>query len=148
MRTYAKAQIPQQIDRLAAFVDDELSRLEATLSAPKFIAPALGNSWANYGGGYALAGFYMDGLGRVHLKGLIKSGASAATIFTLPVGFRPEQTLLFGVLAQNNAGGYEMMRIDINAGGAVIAMGFIAGGAFGVNIWASLNGISFAAAAP
>lgn len=146
MRTYAKAQVPQQPEKLAPFLDEELSRLEATLSAPKFIAPTLGNSWANYGASYAVAGFYMDGLGRVHLKGLIKSGASAATIFTLPPGFRPEQTVIFGVLAQNNAGAYEMMRIDITSAGAVVAMGFIAGGAFGVNIWASLSGISFVAA--
>lgn len=145
MRVYAKAQVPQQIDRLAAFVDEELSRLEATLSAPKFIAPTFSNNWTNYGGGYALAGFYSDGVGRVHLRGLIKAGSGAGTIFSLPAGFRPSATLIFPVLAQNNAGAYEMMRIDVTAGGQVDSINFIAGGAYGVNVWASLSGISFAA---
>lgn len=51
--------------------------------------PAFENSWVNYGGGYATAGFYRDVLGVVHLKGLLKSGTGANAMFTLPVGYRP-----------------------------------------------------------
>lgn len=135
MRTYAKAPVPQQPERLAAFLDEELSRLEATLSAPKFIAPTLLNSWVNYGAGWAVAGFYMDGLGRVHLKGLVKSGTTTAgtTIFTLPKGYRPAESLVFVIVSNDLVG-----RVDVYPNGNVAIV-------VGSATWLSFNGISFAA---
>lgn len=53
-------------------------------------APAFENGWVNYGaGGYATAAYWKDAQNIVHLRGAVKNGTVPATIFTLPVGFRP-----------------------------------------------------------
>lgn len=65
--------------------------------------PAFQNSWVNFGGADAVAAFYKDNWKRVHIKGLVKTG-TAGTIFTLPVGYRPSETLTFAT-ASNNAYG-------------------------------------------
>lgn len=54
-------------------------------------APTLVNSWANYGSGFAVAGYKREN-GRVRFKGLIKSGTTSLPMFTLPVGYRPLET--------------------------------------------------------
>ena len=53
-----------------------------------WIAPTLGNSWANFGGGFANAAYKRVGR-TVKLRGLIKSGLDNVAIFTLPAGYRP-----------------------------------------------------------
>jgi hypothetical protein len=57
--------------------------------------PAFQNSWANFGGAHAVAGFYMQPDGWVRLKGLVASGTSTSTIFTLPEGYRPPFNAVF-----------------------------------------------------
>jgi hypothetical protein len=64
---------------------------------PTWTAPTLVNSWANTGD-YETAGFRKDGMGFVHLKGMLGSGTAAA-IFTLPVGYRPAATAVFAINA-------------------------------------------------
>ena len=72
--------------------------------------------------------------GRVWFKGTIAGGTG--TIFTLPVGFRPPENLLFLVPA--NGGG---LQITINAStGVVSALSYIAGG---TNAIVLLNGVTF-----
>lgn len=53
------------------------------------------NSWLNQGAPYGNLRFrkYLDG--RVRIAGTIKSGTSGATIFILPVGYRPSATMYF-----------------------------------------------------
>jgi hypothetical protein len=58
------------------------------LTGTAWIAATLGNGWVNVGG-YATAGYMKDPLGFVHLKGVIGTGASGTTAFTLPAGYRP-----------------------------------------------------------
>jgi hypothetical protein len=75
------------------------------LTPPTWLAPSLVNSWANYGSGNQNAGYYKDTAGTVHLRGLIKSGASLSTAFTLPSGYRPLATeTLIGATATGIAG--------------------------------------------
>lgn len=102
----------------------------------QFLAPDLVNSWADYGGGYAAAGYRMSPGSAVELRGLVKGGtvSYAATVFTLPVGYRPKERLLFATTAGGDAHG----RVDVTSDGAVIA-------AAGPNSWFSLNGIRFLA---
>lgn len=58
--------------------------------------PAFANSWTNNNPGtYSSAAFRMDAEGWVRVKGLIASGTSAQTAFTLPVGYRPRYTQRF-----------------------------------------------------
>lgn len=112
--------------------------------------PTLGTGWANLdaGGAGAYGGpqYMMDGLGFVHLRGLAKNSSattntngSNATIFTLPVGYRPSQRVRVGADFSDAFG-----EIDIMDTGAVI----IAGGSpsnVAPGAWASLNNIVFRA---
>lgn len=63
----------------------------ATTLQEAWTAPALQNSWVNYGNGYDAVGYMKDSIGFVHIKGMIKSGTTSfgTLLFTLPVGYRP-----------------------------------------------------------
>ena len=102
-------------------------------------APTLSTNWSNFGGAYQTAGYWKDNAtGMVHLTGMIKksvAGVVGETIFTLPTGYRPAASELFGI-DSNNAHG----RIDVTAAGLVQ---FQIGTA---TAWISLSGISFRAA--
>jgi hypothetical protein len=50
--------------------------------------PFLG-TWAAFGSVYQVPQFRKDPLGKVWIRGLVKAGALATAIFTLPVGYRP-----------------------------------------------------------
>lgn len=63
------------------------------------IAPAFTNSWVNYGGAFATAAYLRDRQGFVHLRGTVKSGTAASSIFTLPAGYRPAADRLFPIAA-------------------------------------------------
>ena len=105
-------------------------------SQEAWIAPTLLNSWVNYGGGYANAGYWKDSHGVVHLRGLVKSGGTASTIFTLPAGYRPAANELF-LVASGTTPTFAQIAID-TAGGVVFLNGS--------NGYVSLSGITFRAA--
>lgn len=94
--------------------------------------PAFQNSWVNFGSGFADAAFYKDPDGWVHLRGLVKNGTNQATIFTLPVGYRPANIFDSHQLAQNAAG-----QLQITTDGQVRLYNF------SNNQYAGLDGISF-----
>ena len=86
------------------------------------------NSWANTGGGAAPAGFYKDPFNTVYLRGVIDSGATANSAFTLPLGYRPEYELVF-VVFNNNGGpgpGGAEVRVTVQTNGNVVPV-FTAG---------------------
>jgi hypothetical protein len=97
-----------------------------------WIAPTMTNGWAWYGPSYNTPGYRKDGQGFVHLKGLVKDGSLSAAIFTLPVGYRPLATCLFGTITSGNVG-----RVDVSADGQVQAL------SPSVSAWVSLEGIIF-----
>lgn len=91
----------------------------------------LTNSWANYGNGHYVTGYYKDSLGWVHLKGVIQNGTIGSSAFTLPEGYRPEAIAMFPAIANGN-----IIRVDVsNADGTVKI--------YTSNTLVSLNGISF-----
>jgi hypothetical protein len=67
--------------------------------------PTFQNGWHNFGSPWSTAAFAKDSAGFVHLKGTVDGGTFGlgATIFTLPVGYRPGQDLFAPVAAQRNA---------------------------------------------
>ena len=99
-----------------------------------WIAPTFENSWANYSTDYNYAGYYRDGDGIVRLRGLVKDGTTSATIFTLPVGFRPTKRELFVAISSAT----NVSRLDVAPTGEVTHNG-------GGNGWFSLDGITFKA---
>lgn len=96
--------------------------------------PAFQNSWANIENGFALAGFYRDPIGRVHLKGVVGGGTAGTVVFTLPAAYRPPQNLAFAVAA--GIGGPALENVDVDSNGNVLTVG-------SVNNAVSLDGISF-----
>lgn len=110
------------------------------LSVEGVIYPTLVNSWVNHaisGDVWAFAGYWKDIFGVVHLQGLIKNGTSPATVFTLPVGFRPKDSQIFtGIATAGTA------RIDVTAAGLVQVAAYQATGSNG---YVSLAGITFRA---
>ena len=80
--------------------------------------PVFTNSWVNYDTStYHAAGFCKDVLGFVHVRGLIKSGASTSIAFTLPVGYRPSKQMGFAALSPSFA------QVVVSASGTVILTG-------------------------
>jgi hypothetical protein len=113
----------------------------AFTSLPASGTGSLQNDWVNYGGTFATAGYYKDSRGQVFLKGLIKNGTitTNTTLFTLPTGFRPSETLIFDCLTYDNANAkYVIGRIDIQTNGNVTIQS-------GFNFFMTLDAISFRA---
>jgi hypothetical protein len=97
--------------------------------------PAFANSWTNFGGAHAVAGFYKTPDGWIRLKGLVSSGTSTSTMFTLPDGYRPPFNAVFTSVSNNTQC---VIQID-TSGNVSKPIG-------GSNTHASLNGITFPAA--
>lgn len=102
-------------------------------------APAFQNSWANYDAAtFNSCAYRKDAMGYVHLRGLVKTGASATTIFTLPVGYRPARQQLVSTVAYTT--GMILGRIDIFPNGNVGGAGSVTG-----NTYTTLDNITFLA---
>jgi hypothetical protein len=130
----------QGIERGLADIALALSGAKYNLTIPDggWIAPTLLNSWANYGEGYNVAGYFKDAAGFVHLKGLIKSGTTTArtNVFLLPSGYRPLENCIIATCKPTGA--HCEMR--------VMSTGYVAAGDGGMSaIFTSLDGIVFKA---
>lgn len=90
-------------------------------------------TWVNFGGTNESAQYMKDTMGFVHLGGIVKTGTIGTSIFTLPVGYRPEEAKVFAV-ASNGAFGV----CTVNPDGTVVASS-------GSNVYFSLSGITFRA---
>jgi hypothetical protein len=93
---------------------------------------SLQNGWANYGGGWEAAQYRMTCDGTVMLRGLVTGGTHGATIFTLPIGYRPINNVLVATIQGNVLG-----RLNVMSSGTVLDEA-----AIGNNGFTSLN-ISF-----
>lgn len=82
--------------------------------------PTFQNGWTNYGAGYANVQYGQDPYGVVHIRGIAKSGTLGSTIFTLPVGWRPEAAAA-GPAQFPSATGVGPANITISNTGAVVA---------------------------
>jgi hypothetical protein len=94
-------------------------------------AATLVNSWVTNGGAWPTPGFRKGADGRVYLRGVVKSGTSFSTIFTLPTGYRPAAKTSFAPL-NANAGA----ELDINTDGTVVC-------SVGSTAYVGLDGASF-----
>ena len=69
------------------------------VSGEPWVYPALGNSWVNYGTPGSVVGYRKMADGTVTFDGLMKNGIVSTTVFTLPVGYRPNAQKSFSVAA-------------------------------------------------
>lgn len=88
------------------------------------IAPTLTTGWANVGGAYQNANYWKDNAtGMVHIEGLVYyptgTPATNSSIFILPVGYRPQNTITFTVGSATSAGSHTIARCDILSTGEV-----------------------------
>jgi hypothetical protein len=127
--------------QLQPFVTQVFEQVSYLLRDPSFIAPTFQNDWVDYDAGYELTGYYKDPRGFVHLRGLVKDGTLNTTIFTLPVGYRPSNALLFVTVGREGATN-SVNRITIDTSGNLTQEESAS------NDWLSLNGIYFLADAP
>lgn len=67
-----------------------------TSATSQWISPSLIGTWAYFGSG-SPPGYFKDGNGFVHVRGLVKDGGTPVTnpVFAFPGGFRPLQTKYF-----------------------------------------------------
>ena len=71
-------------------------KMIANVLAPRqWIEPTLLNGWVNNSSSEYPVSYMKDSLGFVHIRGTVKDGTPNATIFTLPVGYRPAKNVLF-----------------------------------------------------
>lgn len=99
---------------------------------------ALQAPWVNYGTTFQTTRYRLRNDGVVEIQGLVKSGATGGTIFTLPAGLRPDASLIFPVFM---AGG--VARLDIGNTGIVSSQSWPTGA---TNSFLSLAGVTFTAA--
>ena len=80
------------------------------------ITPTLLNGWQHYGGGYQGLRYWKDGE-YIFVSGMIATGTIGATIFTLPVGYRPYRYQIFrGV---SNGTNYGNERVNVSTTGDI-----------------------------
>lgn len=93
--------------------------------------PSLLNSWVDFDVSHQPAGYFRSGNGIIYLRGMVKSGTVPSTMFTLPVRYRPNYTIVVNVISNGAIG-----RVEIEPDGDVIAVA-------GNNTYISLDGITF-----
>lgn len=109
--------------------------LKADSAQAAFTGVTFLNSWANFGSGFATAAYFKDNFGIVHIKGFVANGSSYdAVIFTLPVGYRPSESIRFSIVSANAFG---VLNIATNGNVSMVV---------GSTTWASLDGVTFRAA--
>jgi hypothetical protein len=91
----------------AGNISDERVKVKNTndLSTPWYDL-VLQNGWVNFGSGFANAQYRLNEIGKLELRGRIKSGSVAigATIATLPTGFRPVYGSSYSINTSNGGG--------------------------------------------
>jgi len=116
-------------DDLKRYLQDELENIRINITPEDWIyvdgtnAPAFQNSWANLlSGGDPVSPlrFYLDPFERVHIQGVVDTGASGTVIFTLPTGYRPTYQVKIATEATSSGGGHGgHAHILIDTGGDV-----------------------------
>lgn len=76
------------------------------------------NSWVNVGIPYYDAAYHKDANGLVRLRGMIKSGATTTTAFSLPIEYRPVSSMIFASIGND-----VIAKILVDANGDVVLFG-------------------------
>lgn len=116
--------------------DITAAKLNAVAADTGWTTASLGNSWVVSGAPDATPGYRLLG-GSTSFQGAMKSGTSATTVFTLPVGMRPLARKLFIVPSGTGTAG-----IIVAANGTVTVSFYTTGGS-NASIW--LDEITFIA---
>ena len=114
-------------EELELWFDPDAAELYPALPATAWTAVVFENSWVDFGAGWQEAQYRKVG-DEVRLRGRIKDGTLDVAAFTLPAGFRPPTSEMFGL-------------VSVDAAGVVTVL------TPSSNVSVSLSGISFSVAA-
>jgi hypothetical protein len=90
------AELKAQFDAAPEELRQSFNNLvDALNQSPTWTDATLENGFLNYGGSDFNAGFTLDNLGNVYLRGCLKAGTNGQNAFTLPAGMRPSKTRSF-----------------------------------------------------
>jgi len=113
----------------AEIADSSIS--EQDIDQEEWIAPTFLNGWINYENGYNPAGYFKDINGVVHIRGLVRDGSVDVPIFSLPSGYRPQNSEGFVVWSSSSH-----IQITVMPNGDIVP-------SLGTAIWLVLDGITF-----
>lgn len=100
--------------------------------------PAFQNGWGHHDINAYAVKFRKRPDGVVQIRGMARGGASATTIFTLPVGYRPDEELIVPTLVDWNAATVPYF-VSVKPTGVVT----VTFGAGSTNVWVSMAEIEF-----
>jgi hypothetical protein len=83
---------------------------------PPWTAVTLANG-VNYSSAYAVS--YYKSNGNVHLRGVLQTYTKATTLFTLPSGYRPAQTIYLNAIQWSNTTSVASVLLQVNTTGTV-----------------------------
>jgi hypothetical protein len=83
---------------------------------PPWVAPTLANG-VNYSSAYNIA--YFKSNGNVYLRGVLQTYTKATTLFTLPTGYRPAQTVYLNAIQWSSTTSIGAVLLQVNTTGTV-----------------------------
>lgn len=120
----------------ATNLQTQITTTNAKFTPEAWIAPTFQNWWLNYGYPYSTAWYFKDWFWIVHLKWIIRTWTVWASVFQLPIWYRPKEQNIFNISTYNWT--YIIWRADVSIDWYVY-----------INVWwnyySSLDWISFRA---
>ncbi|NGP57784.1 hypothetical protein FLT15_05065 [Paenibacillus thiaminolyticus] len=99
----------------------ETQKAEKDSKPPEWIKPTLLNGWTLSSNGVFPARYYKDGVGIVHVNGIVTGGTTETVVFRLPSGYRPNTTIRTPSIIMSGTNVF-MAYLDVKASGDVIAV--------------------------
>ena len=86
-------------------------------------SPPFENGWDNYGSGFGRTRFRLNN-GLIEIVGSVIGGAEDTVVFTLPTGYRPDESYRSGAVL---TAGTSLVVVQVDPDGSVIAGGLVTG---------------------
>ncbi|CAH8772454.1 hypothetical protein [Paenibacillus dendritiformis] len=99
----------------------ETQKAEKDAAPPQWITPTLLNGWTLSSNGVFPVRYYKDGVGIVHVNGIVTGGATETVVFRLPAGYRPKTTIRTPSIIMSGTNVF-IAYLDVKASGDVIAV--------------------------
>lgn len=106
------------VERRLSVVENQKAEKDNTVV---WITPALLNGWTLSSNGVFPARYCKDGVGIVHVNGIVTGGATETVVFRLPAGYRPKTTIRTPTIIMSGTNVF-IAYLDIKASGDVIAV--------------------------
>jgi len=92
--------------------------ISGTIYNEDWIVAVLSSPWIRYSESWEEPAFWKNKHGIVQMRGMVRNGSTATTMFTLPTGYRPQDRELQTAMGHNGSN-YIHVRVDILPNGTV-----------------------------